>query len=178
MARRTLNVPAEALEKYEEFHRHAPKRVGEFAPGFRIPERIARAGASKWVTYRSDKVDPETLRRPRNPIDYIHEHNAGVVTYLNLSGARVGFEAGPQFRHPSKMTEVPARFRDDNGALVRLGSCLGFKFDEQEVEGVTPLPDLYCTPDGKCLLVIQSRKSVVAMMWGGALGVFARGIDG
>lgn len=178
MARRTLNVPAEALEKYEEFHRHAPKQVGKFAREFKLPERVARAGASKWVTYRSDKVDPETLRRPRKPINYIHEHNAGVVTYLAMRGARAGLDAGPGFQHPSKMTEVPARFRDDDGALVLLGSCLGFKYDEQEVEGVAPLPDLYCTPDGKCLLVVQSRRTVLAMMWGGALGVFARGIDG
>lgn len=165
MARRTLNVPAEALEKYEEFHRHAPKRVGMFAREFKIPERIARAGESKWVTYRSDKVDPETLRRPRKPINYIHEHHAGVVTYLTSASH-------------GKMTEVPSRFRFDDGALVLLGSCLGFKYDEQEVEGVAPLPDLYCTPDGKCLIVVQSRRTVLAMMWGGALGVFARGIDG
>lgn len=165
MARRTLNVPAEALEKYEEFHRHAPKRVGEFARSFRIPTSLRRAGASKWVTYRSDKVDPETLRRPRNPINYIHEHNAGVVTYLPDGDGAV--------------TQVPERFRVSDGALVLLGTCLGFCFgDDVEATAAAPKPDLYCTPCGKCLIVVQSRESVLAMMWGGALGVFARGIDG
>jgi hypothetical protein len=163
MARRTLDIPAEALEKYEEFHRHAPKRVGEFSPRLRIPSELRRAGAAKWVTYRSDKVDPDTLRRPRHPVDYIHEHNAGVVTYLADGDGAV--------------TKVPEKWRSAD-ALVRLGTCLGFAFDDDEASSTTPMPDLYCTPDGKCLLVIQSRETVIAMMWGGALGVFARGIDG
>jgi hypothetical protein len=50
--------------------------------------------------------------------------------------------------------------------------------DGREAEGRAPLPDLCCTPDGKCLLVVQGKRKVLAMMWGGALGVFARGIDG
>jgi ADP-Ribosyltransferase in polyvalent proteins len=161
---RQLTVPQDALDKYEEFHRHAPKRVGEFSPRLEIPSTIHRAGESKWVTYRSDKVDPETLRRPRNPINYIHEHNAGVVTYLPDGAGAI--------------TKVPEAFRDIP-ALVLLGTCLGFAFgDDIEASATAPKPDLYCTPCGKCLIVIQSRESVLAMMWGGALGVFARGIDG
>lgn len=172
MARRPLEVPEEAIEKYEEFHRHKPKQVGEFSSSLVIPSELVVAGPSKWVTYRSDKVDPETLRRPRRPVDYIHEHNAGVVTHVRSA-------QGFPIRSP-RTTRVPERFRDVD-ALVRLGICLGFCFeaDGEEVEATNrPKPDLYCTPDGKCLIVIERRAKVIAMMWGGALGVFARGIDG
>ena len=170
--RRILDVPADAIQKYEEFHRHEPRKVGEFPPSFVIPKRMARAGTARWVTYRSDKVDPETLRRPRAAVDYIHEHNAGVETYVNDAG---------KFPVPTDaLVDVPSRFRDV--ALVRLGTCLGFCVERDGVEieaaSTRPMPDLYCTSDGRCLMVIQSRERVLAMMWGGALGVFARGIDG
>jgi hypothetical protein len=161
----------EAIEKYVEFHRLEPRQIGEFGSSFRIPARMYRAGSAKWVTYESMKVDPETLRKPRRPVSYIHEHDAGVVTYvpkptgIDPDGVDV----------PRRILEVPA--------LARLGFCLGFCFedengDKQEARGTRPLPDLYTVPDGKCLIVVQSRQKVLAMMWGGGLGVFARGIDG
>lgn len=160
----------EAIEKYREFHRYDPKKiiVGE---GFTIPATMYRAGAAKWVTYQSTKVDPATLRKPSRPVNYIHEHDAGVVTYL----ARAADAGGAAVDVPQRFRGVPA--------LTRLGYCLGFCFEDadgelRETKGSRPLPDLYTTPDGKCLLVIQSRRTVLAMEWGGGLGVFARGIDG
>ena len=156
----------DAVAKYKEFHRYDPKRI---LSGVDIPTTLYRAGASKWVTYRSSKVDPETLRKPRRPVDYIHEHDAGVVTYV--ADPTMGLDA----------IEVPARFRDVP-AIVLLGQCLGFAFEYnkriQEAEARAPLPDLYTVPDGTCLIVVQSRRDVLAMIWGGGLGVFARGIDG
>lgn len=161
----------DAIEKYTEFHRYDPKHIGSFPPSFRIPDHMYRAGKAKHVLYRSGKVDPSTLRKPRKPVDYIHEHDAGVVCYVS---SRADTD-GDRVDVPRRFIEVPA--------LTRLGYCLGFCFEdadgeECEVEGRRPLPDLYTTPDGKCLLVIQSRRQVLAMMWGGGLGVFARGIDG
>lgn len=160
----------QAVAKYREFHRYDPRAVGSFPDSFAIPSRIWLAGRSVNVLYRSGKVDPETLKKPRQPINYIHDHNAGVETYL---AERVD---------DADYVDVPGRFRDVP-ALTRLGQCLGFAFEDptgeiREIAGRRPLPDLYTTPDGKCLLVIQSRKTVLAMMWGGGLGVFARGIDG
>lgn len=160
-----------AVAKYVEFHRYDPKLVGEFPPSFVIPKRMYRAGRALWVTYQSGKVDPESLRKPTRPVNYIHEHDAGVTTYVTKP---VDSDA--------EGVDVPDRIRRVE-ALTRLGFCLGFCFEDGngekcEAEGRRPLPDLYTTPDGKCLLVIQSRKQVLAMMWGGGLGVFARGIDG
>lgn len=162
----------QAIAKYTEFHRYDPKDIGAFSPSFQIPELVYRAGPAKHVLYQSSKVDPATLRRPRRPVDYIHEHDAGVVCYVT-NARDVG--GGSPVRVPSEFVQVEA--------LTRLGFCLGFAFEDAdgevcEVEGRPPLPDLYCTPCGKCLLVIQSRKIVLAMLWGGALGVFGRGIDG
>ncbi len=154
-----------AVELYKTFHRYDPKSLVEVS-GFTIPKRVRRVGNGKWVTYRSGKVDPATLERPKKAVDYIHEHDAGVVVYMT--------DGKPDTNVPEEFTSA--------AALVRLGHNLGFCFvdddGEQEAEGTAPLPDLYATPDGKCLLVVQSQKKVLAMMWGGALGVFARGIDG
>lgn len=172
MRRRELPPQAaDAIDKYIEFHRLEPRKVGTFPGSFRVPTTMYRAGAAQWVTYRSSKVDPETLRRPKSPINYIHEHDAGVVIYLPHAGDADG-----------PAVDVPNRFRDAP-ALTRLGYSLGFCYqaadgEKIEAESAAPLPDLYTTPDGHCLLIIQSRRDVLAMVWGGALGVFARGIDG
>jgi len=151
-----------AVDKFKEFHRYDPKKLQEVA-GLEIPRRVKKLGGCKYVLYRSSKVDPATMKKPRKPVDYIHEHDAGVIAYT-ASGA--------------SDTDVPADFYETT-AIVYLGKCLGFAVkDGPEAEATEPLPDLCCTPDGKCLLVVQHRKKVLAMMWGGALGVFARGIDG
>lgn len=171
-ARRTRHNPAHAdadaaVAKYQEFHRFAPKKLGEFSSGFAIPARVRLCGKGKWVTYRSDKVDPATLKRPRKPVDYIHDFDAGVLVHMT--------------KGKGDLVDVPEEFRHVD-ALVLLGQNLGFCFetDDAEIEAVStpPLPELYATPDGHCLLVVQSKRDVKAMIWGGALGVFARGIDG
>lgn len=151
-----------AVDKFKEFHRLDPHKLEEL-DGLKIPTRVRQLGAAKYVLYRSGKVDPATLKKPKAPVNYIHEHDAGVTVYATDGAAD---------------TEVPPEFANVT-ALVRLGKCLGFALrDGSEVDGTAPLPDLACTPDGKCLLVIQDKKKVLAMFWGGALGVFARGIDG
>jgi hypothetical protein len=166
------DVDAAALEKYEEFHRFPSKKIIR-CPKLTIPTRVRLGGAAKHVMYRSNKVDPGTMEKPKRHFDYIHEHDAGVRLYLVDDGGELDID-------------VPAKFRPDpntDPALVVLGQCLGFAFTDPDGElvegtGKQPYPDLLCTPDGKCLYVVQSGKKVLAMMWGGALGVFARGIDG
>lgn len=151
-----------AVDKYKEFHRYDPRKVEEIR-GLVIPRRVRKMGPAAYVLYRSGKVDPATLQKPKRPVDYIHEHDAGVTVYSTEGTGD---------------TDVPKAIYETT-ALVRLGYCLGFKLkDGTEAQGTAPLPDLCCTPDGKCLLVVQGKKQVLAMFWGGALGVFARGIDG
>lgn len=164
---------AAAMAKYEEFHRYPPTLIGEFEPELRIPRRVRLAGDAKWVAYRSGKVDPSTLKLPKRPVNYIHEHDAGVMTYT---------VPAPDFEPEGDETDVPS-FIVEAPALTLLGECLGFHFvtpagGPRTGNGDDPLPELYTTPCGKALLVIQDKRQVLAMMWGGALGVFARGIDG
>lgn len=163
----------EAIEKYVEFHRLEPRKIGEFPASFSIPATMNVGGRAKFVTYRSSKVDPESLRKPSRPVDYIHEHDAGVVVYVDDDHCPTDERV---------VVDVPSEFRDV-AALTKLGECLGYCFidedgEKHEAEGRAPLPELYTVPNGKCLLVIQSKRDVIAMMWGGGLGVFARGIDG
>ena len=158
----TAEDEAAAIDKFKEFHRYDPKRL-EYIEGLKIPRRVRSLGAAKYTLYRSSKVDPSTLKKPKKAEDYIHEHDAGVHAYSTAG---------------TPDTDVPREFYEVT-AVTSLDKCLGFAMrDGVEAECTHPLPELACTPDGKCLLVIQGKKKVLAMMWGGALGVFARGIDG
>ena len=171
----------EAEVLYERFHRYPAKDIGEFAKGFEIPREVFLAGKAKYVTYRSGKVDPATLKKPRKPVNYIHDHDAGVDVYLTEFHASSLINAVDVELGQMTQVEVPEEFAEAQ-ALCKLGESLGYAFfveDELiEAEGVDPLPELYATPNGKCLLVIQNKREVIAMIWGGALGVFPRGIDG
>jgi len=155
-----------AVRKYVEFHAHEPNKVGAFNPSFAIPETARLAGEAVHVLYRSDKLNPTTLE-DEGWVDYIHEHDAGVKVYRCDADADGAERA------------VPAWLRNTR-ELTWLGQCLGFayKVDGKEVgaEGSAPLPDLYATPNGKALLVIQGKRKVLALIWGGRLGVEARGI--
>jgi hypothetical protein len=75
-----------AVEKFKEFHRYDPRRLEEL-DGLAIPTRVRKLGAAKYVLYRSGKVDPATLRKPKKPVDYIHEHDAGVMAYATASAS-------------------------------------------------------------------------------------------
>jgi hypothetical protein len=157
-----------AIAIYEGFHRFAPRKVGEFHPRFKLPSRVNKQGPSVDVLYRSDKTDPETFKKPRKPQDYIHEHDSkGVYTYLP--------------RGPGELIETPDWIRDAK-ALSCLGKCLGFKFKRDgkvvEAVGKDPLPELYTTANGKALIIIQGKRDVLALVWGGKLDVEPRGIVG
>ena len=130
------NPEKAASNLYESFHRYAPKKIGEFDHRFAIPSHVFKQGKAVNVLYRSSKIDPETLKKPRKPVDYIHDHDPGVHTYLTKGeGTRVA---------------VPEWIRELE-ALTLLGQCLGFAFqnsDGKEVsaEGRKPLPELYASP--------------------------------
>lgn len=157
-----------AVDLYREFHSLEPEHVQEFDRRFRIPEEVFRAGEAAFVLYRSRKVDPATGERPKKSFDYIHKHDPGVRLYF------VDEDMGGRARRvPKWIREAPA--------LVRLGHCLGFGFFDDdggavEGKGRRPYPDLYTTPNGKALLVIQDRRELIALVWGGRLCVEWRGI--
>lgn len=166
-----------AIEKFTQFHRYPPTKITEFKKGFSIPHEMVKGGAARWTTYSSAKVDPATLKKPRGPVNYIHEHDAGVCVYLPVDCDEL------EDLHVADSTpiKVPRAYYGAE-ALVRLGTSLGFcikgdKDGDYEFEA-NKGEELYCVPDGTCLLIVADRRKVVAMIWGGALGVFGRGIDG
>ena len=157
-----------AMRRYVGFHQHDPKHVGQLAKGLRIPATAILIGDAVHVLYKSDKLNP-TPGVDEGWIDYIHEHDGGVKVYR--CDAR-GRSAGVPRAVPEWLQHA-----DD---LVWLGQCNGFAYEDDagthEVKGTRPFPDLFCTPSGKALLVIQSRRTLLALFWGGRLGVEPRGI--
>lgn len=156
-----------AIKKYIEFHQFEPTNIEEFDCD--IPRFAYEAGNALFVLYRSGKKDPVTLITPVEPVDYIHEHDSGVKVY------RTDEEVGPDRSVPKRISDVEA--------ITKLGDCLGFAYlDPEGVEVVAecsaPLPELYCTPSGKALLVIENKENVAALIWGGKLRVEPRGIVG
>jgi hypothetical protein len=148
-----------AINKYIEFHSFDPEETGEFDRRFKIPSYACKAGKALEIMYRSNKWE-------KKKHDYIHTHSDGVICYrLDIHGSE---------------RKVPKRICNQK-ALVRLGECLGFSYVDEygdEVEAIpkTPYPELYCTPDGKSLLVVQDKRDLLALMWGGKLRVEGRGI--
>jgi hypothetical protein len=153
-----------AQEGYARFHKFPPIEQGLLA-GLRIPPKIYSVGAGVHICYRSDKW--EGIMH-----DYIHDFEGGVMCYR------------PDARGEIKIA-VPT-FVQTVTTLYKLGDCLGFEytdFDDQPVEAKVkqPLPELYATPDGKALLVIEvdgRSARLLAGFWGGALDVRAEGIVG
>jgi hypothetical protein len=157
-----------AIKMYQDFHQHEPRKIGSFGPRFEIPHVVRLAGPAVNVLYRSDKVDPETGRMPKGPLDYIHDHDSGVNVY------RVDTDCDGLDK------SVPAFIRDVKD-LVLLGDCLGFSYRDEdgaviEASSTRPFPELYTIPSGRALLVVQGKRKVLAIAWGGRLGVEARGI--
>ena len=152
---------SKGLEMFWEFHQLEPVKAGEFNRGFKIPSEIACVGDGLWITYASTKW---TGKRE----NYIHDHEQGVKYYR------------PDVKENKRSTIITAHKAK---TLVRLGDCLGFSYkdkDGKEVEASVkrPYPELYCTPDGSVLLVIEGKRKLLAMAWGGHLDVKQKGICG
>ena len=158
----------QAVKLYTDFHRFEPRDINTFHKDFFIPHEGVMVGPALMVLYTSDKVDPYSLVPPDKPEHYYHEHKDGVKV--------VRFDA-PDDEGPIK--KIPKRICGV-GSLTRLGRCDGFFYLNQDDEEVaaecTGNVELYATPNGKALLVIDKKKDVVAAIWGGKLDVEPRGI--
>ena len=156
-----------ATKLYADFHKFPPRDIGKFNPSFYIPKEATYVGDGIDVMYRSDKLEPIT-HIDEGFIDYIHEHKNGVKVYRTDAKAD-----GDTRKVPKWIWNVQQ--------LVFLGKSLGFTYQDHDGEEIDaevfpPLPDLYATPNGKALLVIERKQKVVALIWGGKLDVKPRGI--
>jgi hypothetical protein len=150
---------SKAIDKFEEFHDLPPKHIEHSK--MNLPSRVHLLGEASSVLYRSDKWGDKG-------INYIHDHDPGV---------KVGSPKGN-----GRTIPIPAKFRNAK-TLAKLGDCLEFTFENKDGEEVAakasrPYPELYSTPDGKCLFVIQDKKTCLAVIWGGNLDVKDVGIVG
>jgi len=149
------------IKRFETFHKLDPKRVGPFDSKLKIPTNAVLIGHAAWVTYRSNKWYGGT-----ESYSYIHEHDDGVKLYK------------PGLARPQ--TPTPEFLRNAE-TLVRLGTCEGFAYKEDDEEIKIKAErgsELYCTPNGRALLVIWKKRTLVALMWGGKLDVLDKGIVG
>jgi len=156
-----------ATRLYKDFHKFNPRDIGEFKPSFYIPDEAVFVGDAVDVMYRSDKLEPIT-HIDEGMIDYIHKHKKGVKVYRTDAKAD-----GTVRKVPKWIWEAQQ--------LVCLGESLGFTYRDHDGTQVNadvapPLPELYATPNGKALLVIERKQKVVALIWGGKLDVEPRGI--
>ena len=163
----TMALPTKSIRMFRRFHTRDWRGEGDFHADLVIPDRAICVGAAVNVLYASDKLNPET-GEDEGWIDYIHEHSDGVGVYRCDRGA-VGDEVA-----------VPAWLRRVD-QLTWLGDCLGFSYRDArskacKAHSTAPLPELFATPNGKALLVIQSKRRLLAILWGGRLGVERRGI--
>ena len=148
------------VKMFLDFHKLPVNEIGTFAAGMKLPTNGYLLGPGKWITYRSGKWGKGTY-------EYIHDFGKGVRVV--------------DFKEGGRAVAVPAKFRSVQ-TLVKLGDCLGYaaRDGEDEIEAKTSgkKPELYCTPNGRALFVVENKRTVLAGMWGGKLGVEKRGIVG
>lgn len=159
-----------AAERFAAFTEFTPDEIGEFGTNVQIPREVYDVGEADWVSYRSDKWGDGWH-------NYIHDHDPGVRTCLIQPPAHL----------PCRLRTVPSFLRNAE-SFTMLGGCIGFGFcaadwmreswDEEFVYKKREKVELYCTPNGRALLVIVNKRKLVAMMWGGKLDVENRGIVG
>lgn len=159
-----VDIPdlSKGVKKFVEFHDLEPKKFGQM--NLRMPKTAYLLGEMIETRYYSKKWNA-----PVDDRNYYHEHDPGVYCY---GVKKNGFGKGPY-----KLPEFIANCT----CLVLMGKCLGFDFANEE-EGIIEAkmgkkPKLWCTDNGKALLVI-SDSGIENIIYGGNLDVRPEGIVG
>jgi len=154
----------QAVEVFEDFHSFDHRNVGAFDSRMRIPAAVWVSGPCKYVTYKSDKWN-EGMH------EYIHTVTSFPRVKMGLSVQRPGSQ---RIAVPKKIQEVEA--------LTFIGRCTGYSYvdgDGEPVEATTSAQhEWYWSPSARALFVVQSKRTVKAVVWGGSLNVEPRGIVG
>jgi hypothetical protein len=161
---RPPGVPGEsqAIKTFEGFNEYPSKGASKFAREIVIPERMPSPGPCRWVTYRSDKWNNGTH-------DYIHT----ITSYPRVKCAMAG--------ENYETVKVPAKVRNAT-TLTQVGlRALGFAFeyDDDEYEASVPAgTEWFWSQTARALYLIQNKRKLIAVIWGGKLNVEPRGIVG
>lgn len=160
---------SKAAAMFARFHTRDWRAEGTFHPSMVIPGELRCLGDVLNTDYQSDKLHPGT-GEDEGWIDYTHKHDGGVKIYAPVGA-----------RHPGDVDVVrtPAAVaRVDQ--MTWLGKYLGGSYRAGgrvlEVRGTEPLPELFAAPSGKALYVVQGKRSLLFVIWGGRLAVEHRGI--
>lgn len=188
-ARKNPADRADGISMYNEFYKFGPKHIGKFSAALEIPEQVYLVGSAEWVFYASDKWE-------RKQNFYMHEHGWGTKCYLTDGGydttnvpdkfrkAETLVRLGECRGGPEKLPPTSSEISKNIGKTANTGKGLGFVWKDDKsgnLDGAivtSPYPELYCTPDGKCLLVIENKKKIRALIWGGGMHVASAGIIG
>ena len=151
-----------ALKMYSKFHQLEHRKIVDLH--CKMPKQVTCEGAATWTLYESPKWEDKYH-------GYKHEHEAGVKSHWCLEDGE-----GP-------IVNVPGWLQNTD-QLTWLGYYLGGEYidcngETVELTTAKPYPDLFCTPDGTALVVIDHKPNrVTALIWGGNLNVTALGIVG
>jgi hypothetical protein len=163
-SRRSVRPPgvSQATKTFESFNEYPSKGVSKFAKEIVVPERMPSPGPCRWVTYRSDKWKNGTH-------DYIHK----ISSYPRVKCVMAGED------YPT--VKVPLKVRNAT-TLTQIGlRALGFAFeyDGEEYEAKVPAgTEWFWSQSARALYLIQNKRKLIALVWGGQLNVEARGIVG
>lgn len=153
---------SQATKTFEDFNEYPSKGATKFAREIVVPERMPSPGPCRWLTYRSNKWNDGTH-------DYIHT----ITSYPRVKCAMAG-EKYPTIKIPIKIREA--------NTLTQIGlRALGFAFeyDDHEYEAKVPAgTEWFWSQTARALYLIQNKRKLVALIWGGTLNVEARGIVG
>lgn len=155
-----------AVNVFEGFHAYEQKRSGVL--DIEIPSSVRYGGPCTWVTYRSDKWGDKNS--DGSTPEYIHE----ITSYPNVFCGLIGGGGGRRRKVPKKIQRIQV--------VAQLGlAALGAAFveDGDEVEMKFPRGTRwYWSARARVLLAVQSKRKLLAMVWGGKLDVEPRGIVG
>ena len=153
---------SQATKTFEGFNEYPSKGASKFAREIIVPERMPYPGPCRWVTYRSDKWKNGTH-------DYIHT----ITSYPRVKCVMAGED------YPT--VKVPLAVRNAT-TLTQIGlRALGFAFeyDDDEYEAKVPAgTEWFWSQTARALYLIQNKRKLIAVIWGGNLNVEPRGIVG
>lgn len=192
-----------ALRKYVEFNQLEPRKILKSTD--EIPEAVHLGGDAQFVSYRSDKWTGEHenymhnhnggvkvyLTRPRDVLKSNGHLDRQVEVPSSIRHAkalvRLGYCLGIGYVGPDGVRVEALGYKQRAGD--RGFADFWDVRDPESVEVVEGSPidvatkdlqtDLYCTPTGNALIVIDRKTKLVQMLiWGGWLDVLDKGIVG
>ena len=156
------------------FHHNDPyweERVGQA-----LPQRLRLRGEMTKIGYRSDKLI-EPGDREGDVVEYIHDHDPGVMLYEAADSDRGEVLTPPEaWRGRSKYRTWPTQW-------ACLGPLWKLEFVEDRtghrVEAAIPKGMwLLCSPDSRLLVCLHPQTGFHALICGGKMHVTAAGIEG